>query len=253
MFFTFSKLVAFLTNPLGWCCLLLFCAVLVSNLRLKKRLRVAALLLFYFMSCDFFINELSNGWEAKPTNRATMPAYEVGVLLTGGILNETKEPLENSFLGKHADRLGQTLLLYREQKIKKIIISGGDATIFRKERMTEGQLAKLFLVKCGVPAEAIQLEEKSRNTYENARYTAPLLSAKSPALLITSAVHLPRAVACFEEFGCDVVGYGCDYSSHSREWQLSSFLPSEQTLYEAKTLFHELLGYGIYKIFYLKN
>ena len=52
--------------------------------------------------------------------------YDYGIVLTGGLINESKSLGDNIHLGPQSDRLWQTAELYKAKKITKIIISGGD-------------------------------------------------------------------------------------------------------------------------------
>ena len=66
---------------------------------------------------------------------------------------------------------------------------------------------KEILEVMGVPGRSMLLERNSRNTYDNALYTAVVLNNKNikRILLVTSAFHMRRAVALFEKQGFDVV------------------------------------------------
>ncbi len=80
--------------------------------------------------------------------------------------------------------------LYRDHAASRIILSGyGDAEINRR-----------LLIAYGVPANAIQVEDKSRTTHENAEFTVKLMRAGGlrNAILVTSWYHSRRALKCFE-------------------------------------------------------
>lgn len=70
-----------------------------------------------------------------------------------------------------------------------------------------------ILETLGVPAGAIVLESRSRNTRENAVATRELLAPRGVRriLLVTSALHMPRAVALFERQGFDVIAAPADF------------------------------------------
>jgi uncharacterized SAM-binding protein YcdF (DUF218 family)/lysophospholipase L1-like esterase len=90
--------------------------------------------------------------------------------------------------------------LYRHGRAPAIFITGGtpkDAPCAISEGMA--RIAR----DLGVPAEAITLERRSRTTWENALYTAPLLRAAgaSRILLVTDRLHMKRGQQCFKRFG----------------------------------------------------
>ncbi len=75
----------------------------------------------------------------------------------------------------------------------------------------------------GVPRERVMLENKSRNTAENAAFTKALVKPKPGErwLLVTSAQHMPRAVGCFRRVGFPVEAYPVDWHTVPR-WQLAT-------------------------------
>jgi uncharacterized SAM-binding protein YcdF (DUF218 family) len=207
--------------------------------------------LFYALSNDFIINELCTAYEHPATSRRKLEMHDIGIILTGGLMNEEKEPVDNLFLGSHADRFAQAILLYKEKKIKKILISGGDLKLISRPIKSEGKLVAEFMIKCGVNPADIILENKSVNTYQNAKFTAELVRKKYPEqrlILLTSASHLPRAIACFEKQHLPVTPYGTDYMSKKRGFLWIQLIPSGYALEDAQTLLHEWIGYLTYKV-----
>ena len=73
--------------------------------------------------------------------------------------------------------------------------------------MTGVQTCALPIFKLGVDPARIIVEDQSRNTEENARFTAAIVhpEPKQRWLLVTSAFHMPRAIGVFEKAGFDVV------------------------------------------------
>jgi uncharacterized SAM-binding protein YcdF (DUF218 family) len=67
----------------------------------------------------------------------------------------------------------------------------------------------------GVPRARVLLENRSRNTYENAVFTRDLVKPKPGErwLLVTSAAHMPRSVGCFRRAGFPVEAYPVDWHS----------------------------------------
>ncbi|MHB2170081.1 YdcF family protein [Alsobacter sp. R-9] len=67
--------------------------------------------------------------------------------------------------------------------------------------------------RLGVGRERLIIEDRASNTYENAVFSAELLDPRPGQcwVVVSSAVHLPRAMATFREAGFDVVGYPVDY------------------------------------------
>jgi len=98
--------------------------------------------------------------------------------------------------GETPKRAARGAELFRQGAAKRILVTGeGDAPIIRRH-----------LIRAGVPAEAILIEEQSVTTQENAVLTAPILRRLQvrKALLVTSWFHTRRAWACFHHYAPDV-------------------------------------------------
>jgi uncharacterized SAM-binding protein YcdF (DUF218 family) len=103
-----------------------------------------------------------------------------------------------------------------------------------------------------VPAADILLEERSRNTRENAKYTQELL-AKNPEIkslvLVTSAFHQRRALGCFAKVGLRPQSFPADFYTTDRSWTPDYWLvPDMSALSRWSLLLHEMAGYFVYKV-----
>jgi uncharacterized SAM-binding protein YcdF (DUF218 family) len=100
--------------------------------------------------------------------------------------------------GSH-ERSGRAAELFKARAAPRIIISGaGDCEINR-----------YLLVAAGVPAKAIELENRSRTTQENAQLTIKLLRGQKlkRVILVTSWYHSRRALACFRHYAPEITFY----------------------------------------------
>jgi len=100
----------------------------------------------------------------------------------------------------------------------------------------------------GVPKAAILLETKSQDTYQNLLLSRDLIRQfGDKSWLVSSALHLPRAMAVAQALGLRLRAYPCDYravpSMGWGEWLPSNGGPPMFTL-----LLHELIGLGYYRI-----
>ncbi|MDQ3108369.1 MAG: YdcF family protein, partial [Bacteroidota bacterium] len=108
-----------------------------------------------------------------------------------------------------------------------------------------------FLHKAGIPDSIMIYEIQSRNTHENALFTKPVLAKEVPGgryLLVTSAFHMRRSLACFAKEGIRVTPYSVD--RYSGPWKFEfdyMFLPTAETLGDWNILFHEWVGCISYK------
>ena len=145
----------------------------------------------------------------------------------------------------------QAVELYHKGKIKKIFLSGGSGFVNFQEWKESEKLYPL-LVSCGVKAEDILMENNSRNTYENAVETAKELKSKNingKYLLITSAFHMRRSLACFEKLNLTVDAYPVDARSGGPIYTPDRlFQPDAEALVAWDLLTHEWVGYAMYKL-----
>jgi uncharacterized SAM-binding protein YcdF (DUF218 family) len=111
-----------------------------------------------------------------------------------------------------AARVTEAVALARRFPAARVLISGGDAAIF-PDGLSEATATRRLLIELGVAAERIEVESKSRNTYENAvmSYAAARPRPGETWLLLTSAMHMPRSVGCFRHAGWTITPYPVDY------------------------------------------
>ncbi len=227
----------------------------LKSVKWKKRSLTIGILLFLFLSNDYISNRAIYYWEAKTISVKDIEApYDIGILLSGYAKNTGYLLEDDHFfqLGESANRLTQTIELYKLGKIKKILISGGAAYLLQKS-VSESENTKRFLRRLGIPASDILIETKSRNTYENALYTKELLEAKGieknqRLLLITSAFHIPRAEKCFKKVNLEVVPFSVDFQAHPLDFHPEYFIPSTSGIDNWQLLIKEWVGIVVYKM-----
>lgn len=146
----------------------------------------------------------------RPSEPMSAPA---GIIVLGGAL---KAELTNArgvtTLAEEGGRMTETAILALRFPSARIVFSGGSADMGPGER-DEAHAARQLLVSLGIPAERILMENRSLNTEENALLTRELVPplAGQQWLLVTSAVHTPRAMGVFRHAGFNVVAYPTDY------------------------------------------
>ncbi|MEA3446714.1 MAG: YdcF family protein [Bacteroidota bacterium] len=250
MFFYLSKLLSFILSPVIWIVALLAVAVFTKKDKRKKRYLFWAFLVVVIFSNSFLLDEVMRHWE-RPAIKSTSieKKYDFGIVLTGGVLYDAQVDRIDFKAG--SDRLFQAIDLYKNNHIKKILISGGSPTIF-KRGYTEAGVWKDYLLKIGIPARDIIVESESRNTHENAVNSTKIIldEKKNPkCLLITSAYHIKRAKDCFTQSKLEVDVYPVDRFAGPRKFNFNHLLvPSAQSLHEWYIFIHEFTGYYIYAL-----
>src|SRR5205814_1284761 len=103
----------------------------------------------------------------------------------------------------------------------------------------------------GVQSSDLIEDTDSQNTYENALRSRALLEPRGirRIVLVTDAMHLPRAVACFRKQGFEVVPAGCDYERPGDgNPTIFDFLPSAYALRWFEYASQEWLGLAWYRL-----
>jgi len=147
-----------------------------------------------------------------------LPAQIAGIVVLGGAVEGRLSRDRGTIaLNDAAERIFAAAILARRHPEAKILISGGDATLFSNGSDEAAQTRDL-LVELGIAAERVLTEDRSRNTYENAVFSRQAAAPKPGEvwLLVTSAAHMPRAVGCFRHAGWSVLPYPVDYRAEPR-------------------------------------
>ena len=244
MFFILSKILSFLIKPVIWIFILL---VFILKEKAKKSIYIL-LFVFYFFSNSYIVDNISKQWEIKPKNISDLSSnYKYGIVL-GGFSSYNKDVKHIDF-NEFSDRLITAIELYNLQKIDTILISGGNGLLIN-DGMKESEWTYNFLLNFGVDSNRIIIENRSRNTMENASYTADIINDnKETSLLITSAVHMRRAKMCFSKNNITVDVFTTDNTSSDILLTFDYLLiPNSVALKKWEFLIHEWIGFMIYKI-----
>ena len=250
MFYLLSKTFYILAMPITWLILLTAYGWWKRKVPRGKKSLGLALLLLLLLSNPFLQGKMMQAWEIPATPISDLPKkFSIGVVL-GGVTEGFRTPNDRVYTHKGADRVLHAALLYRKGYLKKILVTGS----FYKlggQRASEAESMKQLLLLCGVAERDIIKEEESRNTRENALFSAETLQElgleNEELLLITSAFHMRRALGCFRKAGLQAKGFSTDFYSPAMPPSLPSLLlPSEEALYYNGKLVRELLGYAVY-------
>lgn len=222
MFFIASKVVFFCIQPSN----LVFLALAAGLLFLRlKRPRPAVFFLSVSFGILFVFGFLPGGnilvlplEQRFATRLPDVPQEKIsGIILLGGFedgaITDSRGGLA---LNESAERLTETLRLARALPDAKVIFTGGSGSLFGGEGI--GSEIRKFFVDAGIEPGRIVIENLSRNTYENAMFTKPLVNPnpQDKWLLVTSAYHMPRSVGVFRKAGFDVVPYPVDFRTRGR-------------------------------------
>ena len=212
---------------------------------------ISAVVIFYFFSNGFILEEVNRLWEVPATRYQDLKTYDAGIVL-GGVL-EYDMQFDRIQFQRGADRLFQAVELYKTGTIKKIFFVGGSGSI-EFSYLKEGMFVRRYLLTIGIPEKDIWIENESRNTHENAVNAKKILENNNyldgKFLLITSARHMRRSLACFKKTGINITPYSVDRNaSPMRRYSPDHLLiPDAEMLVKWEDIFHEWVGMLMYKI-----
>lgn len=170
--------------------------------------------------------------EARQEMQAAKPCcYDSIVVLGGAMLPALPPYFPEPSLTEASDRVWHAARLYHRGVAPRIVVTGGSVLLEEGRQTTsEAEAMRAFLMDLRVPAEAIVEEGKALNTIQNIALVRELVKDK-PVALVTSAFHMPRAMALARRAGLNVSAFPVDWrgapDGHS-DWE--NWLPSATSL-----------------------
>lgn len=250
-FFFLSKIAWFLIKPLHSLIFLLLGWLAGRALGWRRLARLCLVVLLAYSSAifatplpEYALQILENRFPAPQVAAADI----AGIIVLGGATDDGAVARDRNqvALNGAAERLTTTVALHRAMPDKEIIVSGFSGRLLPRG-WNEAEITRRFFEQQGVDLAKVRFEAQSRNTAENARRTAALLgAAERPWLLITSAAHMPRAVASFRAGSLEVLPYPVDYRTEAENlvWPRSL----SNSLSDAGVALHEWLGLLVYYV-----
>jgi uncharacterized SAM-binding protein YcdF (DUF218 family) len=252
MFFVVSKALWLVTDPIT---LLLACtfvgALIVRRAprtgRVLTLIGAGALLVVGILPvATLLLRPLEERFPGPPADAAA----PYGIIVLGGPINVALSLAHGqTALEEGAGRLTEAAILARRFPDAKIVYSGGSDGS-SGSRPTEAGEARKLLVALGVDASRIEIENRSLNTDQNARFTAALVKPKPEQTwwLVTSAWHMPRSMGLFEKAGFSVRADPVDYRAFgdARDYRPNREPTRGLRLFELAV--HEWIGLAAYHL-----
>ena len=256
MFFYLAKVLWFLLQPSTLIALLIgYGAILIWTgwARWGRRFVTVGAILLLLAGLSPLGNALILPLENRfPRADLNTPPRPTGFILLGGAEDRLvgiarKAPT----LNEAGERILETVILAERFPDAKIAFTGGDAGVLYKSDSEAAGAAQL-LTALGVPRERLILEAKARDTYENAVFLKEelgklgLLGPGTRWVLITSAYHMPRAMAAFRAAGFDVEAWPVDYRTRGEADLTRPFDKVSEGLRRVDTATREWVGLFAY-------
>jgi uncharacterized SAM-binding protein YcdF (DUF218 family) len=260
MFIFLSKFVPPFLYPLGLIFLLLILALIIRRRpRLRTVVIVAALVVLFLGSNKLVAFTLARSLEWRYLPQTSYPTVDAIVVLGGGT-ESAEYPRPGVEVNAAGDRVIYAARLYKQGVSPHLLLSGGYITWLSGRLTTPASDMSDLLQLMGVPADALWLQPKSQNTYEDALYSAEILREKGiqRIVLVTSAIHMPRSVALFEKQGFEVIPAPADYTVTQANWEtllslnpatlLVNLVPNVGSMSLTSNALKEYLGFFVYHL-----
>ena len=205
--------------------------------RIATIMAIASLLLVYVLSLYPTAHFLVEPLEFHYPKYAEQPVDAV-IVLGGYHRSDERLPITSLLSETSLMRLSEGIRIYRANPGAKLWLSGYHARDEISQAEAMAKVAKAFFV----PDSDIVLQPQAKDTAEEALAWSTLMSDKRVAL-VTSAMHMPRAMYLFRQYDLEPIAAPTAYrSGGTREMTWNDCLPSANALHIVELAWHEYLG-----------
>jgi uncharacterized SAM-binding protein YcdF (DUF218 family) len=250
VFYVLSKILDVLLTPIAWVTLLVAWGVLTKRgVWARRALVLGGLAVLLFFSLEPVSNALVRSLET-PTLDTMKPdvSYDV-VILLGGVADERAQVTwgQRAF-NDNNERLLETFDLLRGGKARYAIVSGGAANP-EAGAVVEARILADQLIAWGIDPSRVVVEDRARNTHENAVYAAAIVRDRGwkTVLMLTSAFHARRAYGCFVAEGLPVDVKPVDFRSYAAPFR-GELIPRADHLEQSSLALREWFGRKVYNL-----
>ncbi|MEX0695830.1 MAG: YdcF family protein [Rhodospirillales bacterium] len=174
---------------------------------------------------------------------SSLPQNIDGIVVLGGVIDPVMSAVrKDAVINGAVERITVSAALARAHPGARIIFTGGSGSI-TEQGFKEADYVSSLYASLGIPQERLTLEREARNTWENAKYSAELVSPglDETWILVTSAFHMPRAVGAFRRVGWKMIPYPVDFVT-TKTISFPSPVNFAQGLGDLSNAGHEWLG-----------
>ena len=248
--FGLSKLLGFFLLPSNLLILLALIGILLMGTRYKRLgqiLTIIAVLLLTIIGIGPVGNALMVPLEDRFPKWDPRSGSPHGIIVLGGAVSPDVSAVRGEIaLNEAAERMTAVAKLAREHPEAKIVFTGGSGRLFGGA--SEADFVAILFESFGVAPHRVMLENKARNTIENATFTKALVNPKAQErwLIVTSAHHMPRSVGIFRKAGIPVEAHPVDFRTRGADDITTTFGSIASGLARTDTAVHEWAGLLVY-------
>jgi uncharacterized SAM-binding protein YcdF (DUF218 family) len=251
VFFVLSKTLDHAFSPLSWAIALVALSVALARRRpvASRRCGLAALVVLVVFSLEPVSNGLVRALEARaPTTAREDVTYDAVILLAGFVEERPTEDHGQRSYSDSIERLTVTFDLLRAGRARLAIVSGGPPN--QQAPVIEARVLADQLVAWGIARERVIVEPTALNTRDNAVESARIARTMGleRLVVVTSAFHMPRSLACFRAVGLAVDALPVDWRGFDPARHGSAWLPRVGHLTQSSMALRELAGSVVYRV-----
>ncbi len=242
--FLAKKIISVFLYPMGFATILFLMAIVTLIFKKNRWISVGLVatgaMILIFFSMEITSYHLLGSLEEKAGNFQTPSQLEQKgvkyiVVLGGAIVEDGFPPAES--WGPNILRVMEGVRLSKGIRDSRLVLSGSAIPGRYSHR---GAMLELPL-EMGISRDAIIALRTPYDTDEGSRELAAFVE-KQPFGLVTSAIHMPRAMKMFERFGATPVPCPCDFRTLKQMKYFSELLPKSANLYASTLAIHEYIG-----------
>ena len=253
MFFEISKLLNLFISPITWIILLLLGTFLFKKKKLRKTCLVCSIAVFVVFTNHLLVDYVKyqtvkkyNAIQINPKKK-----YQVAIVM-GGFASMNTVTGMMQYQQNRADRLWEAVRLWKSDVVDFILITGDPTSFIDEDGTTTAPLFLNYMGGMGVPRDVFILEQRAKNTHENAEYSVAILQnlnvKDTQCLLITSATHMERSLKCFASVEWHPDFYPVNTYAKLNKVNHRAFYPSWEAAVKWQELFNEWIGNCIYQL-----
>jgi uncharacterized SAM-binding protein YcdF (DUF218 family) len=248
--FGLSKVLGFFALPSNLLIALALAGILMMRTRFRRfgqGLLIGAVLLLAVVGIAPVGNALMLPLEERFPKWDSKRGAPHGIVVLGGAVSpDVSAARKDVSLNEAAERMTAVAKLARDYPSARIAFTGGSGRLF--QGASEADVVPALFESFGIPRDRVQLENRARNTAENAAFTKALVQPKPGErwLLVTSAHHMPRSVGIFRKAGFPVEAYPVDYRTRGAADLAGPFGSLAAGLARTDAAMHEWAGLVVY-------
>lgn len=242
--FLIKKIISIFVYPMGFATLLFLMAVLALLLRKSRWIATGlvtlAVLIIVIFSLKITSHHLVKSLENAAGSFQTPSQLEKQgvryIVVLGGAIVEGGLPAAESW-GSNILRVMEGIRLSRGVKNSRLVLCGSAIPGRYSHR---GAMLELPM-EMGLPGDSVIVFRTAYDTDEGSRELARFVE-NEPFGLVTSAIHMPRAMKMFRRFGANPIPCPCDFKALKDTRFYDEFLPHSGNLYLSTLAIHECIG-----------